>query len=111
MFLYVLFSCFILKIDVEKLFYFFIYNLLDFVMCWLLYVFFLFLGWLLLFEEKYIVLYLWVNGFYFFIICYNFLYLCVKENGDGIVLVGEIFEGGNMEMDKWLLKVVFNNDL
>ena len=40
----------------------------------------------------------------------NFIYLCVKENGDGIVLVGEISEGGNMEMDKWPSKAALNND-
>ena len=56
------------------------------------------------------VLYLRANGLYFPIFFHNFIYLCVKENGDIIVLIGEISEGGNMEMDKWPSKAALNND-
>lgn len=72
--------------------------------------FFLLPGLLLSLKEKYTVLYLRANGLYFPIFFHNFIYLCVKENGDGIVLVGEISEGGNMEMDKWPSKAALNND-
>lgn len=72
--------------------------------------FFLLTGGLLSLKKKYTVLYLRANGLYFPIFSHNFIYLCVKENGDGIVLVGEISEGGNMEMDKLPSKAALNND-